>query len=575
MVLSLDFQPIIKLATQGEFEADWQRQYEDKFTKQRVFNDAMYFPHLRFIMVSGLKNADNCPPSWRLGGRSDGSARWPGQMLLLDVAGSPKISSQTSRQISTSEVATTWAYTQLMFLDLSFVSRDTSFARLYSAFLFSNLRILKLKGLNLTDDMLPGAVLRTEGGLWSLDLSDNKLTDQAAYMIAQGCFLPKLPLPTVAHDAPWNSGEEMVEEVPRYDPLDHEVRIDNFVSLRPDSKEEFVTYMRRNALLTQNLKPILNDKDDMIYETGLTQLYISKNKLTSVGVRHLLEQTNRLQVLDVGSVTSHGVGHPSGQDPLKYTKNFAQPHSVYPLIRRFTGTRMEVLRIHHSIATYCPTIMSSSEQTTGYTLPNLYYAENTLGPAGKVVGSGEPAFVPSYNPRLKHLTLTGLPTKSYGFIIAELKMFLIDAAEQEQKLATAPTHRRAPQQFSGLKTLTLEMVKEQPAAHTGAGASVTGDRDADRLAEEAETDFTFFGKDGPGDFSFFEEDGPEANKARPLSEVECDHLGGSRSKCGEDAKQPPADAVVYDVVEELEKFREEMAVKWSGEICVKYPEDVQ
>jgi hypothetical protein len=346
--------------------------------------------------------------------------------------------------------------------------------------------------------------------------------------------------------APSNFGEEMVEEVPRYNrlpPNDDEVRADNVVPLRPDREKEFIAYMRQHALLAQHQKPILDAKDDILCETGLTQLYISKNKLTSEGIRHLLESTNRLQVLDAGSVPSTSLG-----GSIKYTTSFSQPNSVNPLLHR-TGTRMEVLRIHHSVVTYCPTIMSSSEQTRGYKLNRLHHAETVFGPAQK---SSWATFSPSDNHRIKHLTLTGIPTKSYGFIIEQLKAFLTDAAKQEQKLlAEAPTHRRAPQKLSGLKKLTLEMMREDTAATAGGGSSASGDRDADTFAEESEKDFSFFKPDLNAGF-----------------------LGGQVQGRIWKSKLPGEDGVVYDVVDELKKFREEMEAKWNGKVEVKYPREV-
>lgn len=549
MVLTLNFKPLLALRSQSHLQDEW-RDSENLLTTQLAFGSTQYFPNLRFITVSGLKVEADSSPIW---GRNDQGPR-PCEIRLLNLSG--------LRGIGTSEVASCGACMPLLFLDLSRISVNPEFTRQYSRDLFPNLRILKLRGLHLSDGMLPGAILWNVGRLWSLDLSDNKLTDRAVDLLIDSC---SLELPTQAPQlTPLHPGVELVEEVPGYTELppgENDYRTDDNIPLRPDHEEEFIVYMQSHALLTQHVQPILDVTDDLLRSTGVTQLYIDKNKLTVNGIYSLLNRGRRLQVLDAGSVICSSI-QLGGAYPK--TMSFFQPDTVHPILYE-RGSRIEVLRIHHSIVTYCPTIISSTLPASGYSFEHLFKSEAVFGAAHQTFWV---AFVPSNNHRIRELTLTAVPSKSYGMIIEHLKNFITDAAQQEaQLLKDKPKSRRAPRQLSGLRKLTLEMMGEDNSREAGSGRSASGDKDADTFAQASEEDYSFFSASGVEKLSI-----APKKKTIIYPEPKAGELGlvvlENKYKVEQvDEKKLP----VYSVLGELVKFRAEMEPKWSGKICVVIP----
>ncbi|KAF4629590.1 hypothetical protein G7Y89_g8555 [Cudoniella acicularis] len=269
-VTTLDFRPMVALKHLVQYKQQYSI-YEGIITTSWVFNHAKRFPNLRFVNVTGLKTQWDLGPFWQ----GDDSIR-PIQLLVLDLC--------DMRFINSSLVPRHEAFLGLFFLDISFTARTEDFTRCFSNAEFPNLRVLKLRGLGLTDNLLPLEVLETDFKLWSLDIRDNLLTDQTI-------------------ERSWRD-ENLFENVPRYyrdAPNEETIRFDTIVPLRPDDEAGFTSYLRQHGHLAQHHRPVLDESDPLLRTTGLTHLYISGNKLTFNGVRRLLLLTNRLQVLDIGS----------------------------------------------------------------------------------------------------------------------------------------------------------------------------------------------------------------------------------------------------------------------------------
>jgi hypothetical protein len=522
------------------------------FEMQSMLAHTRQFTNLRFLVIGGLSVIPD-DPLWQ------DDRDCPDHTLLLDAS--------QSRALSTSSILMHDAFKSLIFLDLSGITLSANFALQCSAGSFPNLRILKLRGMGLTDSALPNVLLYSNCQIWSLDVRDNNLTDEGISVLCQlSCLRNIHP----AMLSPWpeeerSSGVNLFDFPPRYSkhqPREFEDFDNSCVPLRPDGKANFVSLLKRkdwrkDSLLAQHEKPVLSNNDDLLYRTGLTQLYVSENKLTSDGIRRILSGTNRLQVLDAGSVKL------TGRSPIPHVTCLWQPSSTAAL-QQSTCTRMEVLRIHHSIVTYCPTFMSSS--ATGYTLPHLFRAEKNYGPSQQSTWT---AFMPSQNHRLRELTLTHLPNKSYGFIIDQLKLFLKDAALQEQALSGASQHRRAPKSLSGLKQLTLELIKDyDPLLKTFRGLSISGDEDSKKFHQESEKDFSFFSDENEGASSskMASDKHPAAVCGDTVDDVE--HEEADRKSANPDDEMDITTLQLFDVVEELKKFRATAVPVWSGTLRI-------
>ncbi|TGO43523.1 hypothetical protein BOTNAR_3511g00010 [Botryotinia narcissicola] len=232
----------------------------------------------------------------------------------------------------------------LIYLDASETARSTNWKAMFTTQNLPKLRILKLRGLRLTDTMLPPIVTNSRGQLWSLDLRDNLLTDNIIYPLIRSCFLGRLPSykngPLRATD------DDLFEHPPIYRESNEssDPSLTATTTLRPDSIHDVESSKHRiNTLERRN-----NAEDNLLLATGLTHLYISNNKFTPFAPKILLASTNSLQVLDIGSTRPNPpIGAGSG------TSTHTQEHSI-PYLSRNWQPRLEILRIHHSIITHQP-----------------------------------------------------------------------------------------------------------------------------------------------------------------------------------------------------------------------------
>ena len=426
----------------------------------------------------------------------------------------------------------------IMFMDISYTTNTQAWKALFSLRSLDNLRILKLRGLRLTDETLP--LLHLWLRLWSLDLRENYLTDQVIPFLLAKCFAPKAP---VNKDLKVDSEEWVYEDPPTYHQRDERDSSDSSyngeASPRPDTVDSVRCYMKRYGDLSSSSSMMLAEGDAMLQNTGLTHLYLSSNKFTARGTRNILLSTNRLQVLDVGSVKMHIY-------PIQNTTQYAQPHTAHLLDRR-TGTRIDDLRIHHSLVTCIPTVVQGSLHE-GFMPKHLPKAEKF-----KISDFGSDAFNPLMNYRLTSLTLTDIPVKSTGTTITRLITFLRACARQEAILLSAatsgPRTRHSPRLLPGLRKLRLEFLYEKPGADE-IGPSVSGDQDADVFQAQSQ-----------GDFSFFADE----KISSPVTSSRRGSVMSSKSSIVEGVE-------LKDVVEELKIFRrnEEMP-RWTGKLELVVP----
>jgi hypothetical protein len=436
--------------------------------------------------------------------------------------------------------------TNLIYLDASGTHRGPNWSRFLTSANFPNLRIVKLRSLRLTDDLLPPVITQSAYQIWSLDLRDNFLTDKTIHTLLQmKCFKPSLPHPAgnnfiiLEGTQVETSDQDFFQNPPHYE----ERAMTGLAPFRPDVIGDV------NALSTStgNQIPVLHrrtgEEDDLLKLTGLTHLYLAGNKLSSKGVKHLLTHTNRLQLLDVGSVRTGlnlpGVG-------IRSLDIFIQEDTTENLTRS-ACPRLEVLRIHHSIVTMLPSIIT---RNNNYNSAEIASAVREAQSSHGAETSWKP-FHPTDNTKLRELTLTSLPRRASHELFLSLKGFIIALTDQESDIAAARRsiryHKRAPELLTGLRKLSLEFMSETQLGRPK--ESVTGDADAE----------DYYGALA-GDFSFM--DGREEGSGETAGKEVLDRKGNEKGN-GDELRNVNADV---DVVGELKRWRASELRRWGGKL---------
>jgi len=179
------------------------------------------------------------------------------------------------------------------------------------------------------------------------------------------------------------------------------------------------------------------------------------------------------------------------------------------------------------------------------------------------------------------LTLTDVPTKSFGPVIDALLLFLSQCARQEQRLKrAAKSHYRAPQCLSGIRTFRLEFMREAEAergegAGSRAGPSVSGDRDADEFLAQSMGDFSFFAEEQtPASIpnSVLDNGASASASGLPAGASRRPSVTGSVSSLQRTTSRSsmasiPDNVEVRDVVAELKQWRQtEEGKNWGGKL---------
>ncbi|KAK7518136.1 leucine rich repeat protein [Phyllosticta citriasiana] len=210
------------------------------------------------------------------------------------------------------------------------------------------LRILKLRGLALTDVEMEALASAAGLRLKSLDVRDNQLTDASARLLLDHCFNTKrrIPLQTGTESldiaTPVRSPSSASDVPPRLDPrlIEQYDKNDLDEQLRLVLMEEF----HGNAYINET------------YDGGITHLYMSNNSLTVEGVSGLL-RSRRLNVLDVGTVARGLTEVPRPKSLLAPEDNrhtgFTMPgvEKLTPVIHKYAADKLTYLRINHAVIT--------------------------------------------------------------------------------------------------------------------------------------------------------------------------------------------------------------------------------
>lgn len=422
------------------------------------------------------------------------------------------------------------ALRSIVYLDVSYLPGglgSSLTAALATSGCLPHLRILKARGRELDDAAATQLFEALRTRAWSLDISDNKVTDAAVDALAAFCFPPPTPATSVRSDAhfaregkliqPHSYGSDargpfhfIVEsefsgnfdglsnsnsvgpggrlgcghperyfvDAPVYRQQQHEadearppVRGDGHGRIRDDSEDAVKTLL--SSVSTQ---ADLELADICREHGGITHLHISNNRLTAAGVtKLLLLSQGHLELLDCGGMFSRS----SDSTMRALLRDLSGVPQVSPsdglfgllgqshLFRPAVSSNLRRLRIHHSVITSIPTVKIDQLSE----IDQLLVAEDIIGErAAKIYPL---PFVPDMNPRLTSLTLTDIPRFSSGLLIERLVHFLKLASLQERSIleSALSSSRRAPRLLAGLRHLRLEFADfdiELPS-HMGTG----------------------------------------------------------------------------------------------------------
>jgi hypothetical protein len=448
-------------------------------------------------------------------------SKMPHQILLLSLTG--------AGPLDCGLVLKHEAFHGVMFLDISRTIHPEGFQRLLNSTNFPNLRVLKLRGLRLTDSMLPNIILNSGIRLWSLDIRDNLLTAASIRLILHYCI-------RLCPEHMSSGKSNILRDAPEFEQdalLDLQRQTKSLsLTCRPDDEDSFSAYLRAHGDLMHHRSNVIDEDDDMMKATGLTHLYISGNKLNDDAVHRVLQHSCSLTVLDVGSIKVR---------PSKPGTNFSHitTAGTHLFSSYRSSSRTEVLRIHHSIVTgvHTPFSYPSHPGSSKYSLQSLQDLErHQMSPYLEVCK-------PQDNYYLRELTLTDLPSKSCGPIAHKLIEFLNNCVKQERYLLDAANsvglrNRRSPILLPGIRTLRLEFVAEDTGESSRNYKSTSEDYDADNFVRESAQDFSFFGNDQP--------------LASVLPVLKKEH--------------------VHDILAMLKNWRKYSVIRWGGRLEIVLPQ---
>jgi hypothetical protein len=222
----------------------------------------------------------------------------------------------------------------LVYLDISGTISARSHQVLSSLWRNPALQILKARGLGLVDNDVKTLAHAVETNLRSLDVRDNRLTDQAVRIILDKCIKPIRPSQQSQNPFTGSSVDDLR-------PKAGARLLDVYQSERQDD------YIR--ASLTTGFINYLGLESTS--GSGITHLLISGNQITVEGVSGLV-RSRRLHVLDAGNILT-------GIRPVPVTSTNGEDitHAVFPGVEKLTPildtsvADLTYLRINHAIVT--------------------------------------------------------------------------------------------------------------------------------------------------------------------------------------------------------------------------------
>lgn len=447
-------------------------------------------PNTECILLDGHTDLDL---GFLIGHKSDSRQQSP---LLLSIADCPF---ELPGNFFTSQLLS-----ELIYLDLSAV--PGSVRSVLHPGLLPGLRVLKLRDRELDDAWLKPLLQLYGLRLWSLDVSENRITDQVIQSLRDKCF-PRTDLRTPGYfytEGKLVAREGGTEEFGPFIEIQESRWSKNFThperffvdspayeaNASPGLQEYHVFRANGSGPMRKDtaegvVKLLTSPERHSPSARGLTHLNLSNNLVSSAGIQRLLRTGNgQLEYLACDSLPFL---------PPSVSQNY------WPISARLIGTvgtadyfrpvyssNLRSLRIHHSFVTGILDL-----DLEGFSsLSRIYLAEKSILPRLQTMYHG--AFMPDMNPRLTSLTLTHVPRRSSGPLINGLLTFLKLLSQQEGAIQEAASSSdsswRAPDLLSGLRQLRLEF-EPDPMEE---GFSTAEDLDAENLMSSGDQGFSFF-----------------------------------------------------------------------------------
>lgn len=358
-----------------------------------------------------------------------------------------------------------------------------------------SLRILKLAGLRITDEVAFVVTSNFEWQLWSIDLSDNKVGTNFTRILmlsAVNCRSSNriqagdhfevegklIALPGTSKNsyyidesfssATFSHADRYLADPPGYNtrPSDHDQsmpgdralnRLTGIEPVRGDSTDDTIRAMDGGLF-----SPVPNEIPyDYPSRRGVTHLHMNGLLIPASDVEALLVQNSGLIE---HFECSQALMTNDAKDEWKDKTRWLSPrHVLYGFpgisyaLRPVFQSNLRVLKMHHSLVTNVPTLESDDACAP----ENLWLAETRLREGMDL--AYPQTYVPDMNPRLFSLTLSRIPLYSTGVVIERLISFLELAAAQEQGIERTRqviAHHRGATVLRGLRQIRLEFDRD-------------------------------------------------------------------------------------------------------------------
>lgn len=380
----------------------------------------------------------------------------------------------------------------LMYLDLSSTRAARDHRVLVSFRKLTALRVLKLRNIGLRDadiELMSSILLYRAK---SLDIRDNRITDQGLDSLAQHCFAPILQ----SHDDFSSLGATILA-------------IYNGEQLESCLYKTFTSKFVAQLVI------------ESIHPSGLTHLYLSGNPMTTKGVSGIIK-TGRLHVLDIGSMEISGMRDSAQHDDRNHSSLVNVDRcSFVSTLAKHAAQSLTFLRISYEVVGIGSSAQDSKITRSEGTQPSPSTVgdKSNLQVATADMTPDESGLTPDMLPYLTTLILTDVPEFAFGSQIADRLIRYVQACARASSLAWDQANldyalppgrmrdlddlRYAAYSKFALKRLVLEVrtnvlnsSRSSQAQRTGTIKSMTQDPDGEALWAASAADFSFF-KDDP------------------------------------------------------------------------------
>lgn len=397
----------------------------------------------------------------------------------------------------------------LVYLDIS--NTPGTISPIISRGVFPDLRILKVRGKEMGDSSFAGLCQLYRLRLWSLDVSDNKLTDAAIPMLAGYCF-PTNSLRSESNfkvdgalSNPGIGSSEyglfyFIEESDwSYDyshPLRYAMDVPkNINEYYSGSQHQITRSDMRDARKLDTLDAAMHllCQQSSKYDTmekyriarGITHIALSRNQISASGLEQLVRMSNgQLEHIECDDLPFLGPSVATGKHWPKTARLYGCVGAAY-VFRPVFSCNIRSLRIHHSLVTNIPTLTVDGLSN----LACLFLAETQI--LARADRAYSEPFVPDMNPRIEFITLTCVPRRSSGPLIERLVKFLRLLSIQERDIKLARQTGASVRPFGILKGLRRLRLEFEPDTNEE-GVSAAEELDPAELLRSGEPRFSFF-----------------------------------------------------------------------------------